>query len=1104
MGIRNDYSKGNDAFSFIEVLSNKEFDELTELCCSIFDTSFASISFISNSFHYNKSSFGCNISELTAFDELNNFIFNYSHSIFFSENIQENENFNSKKFFLNNTEIKFFGGIKLISKEGNAIGVLTLYDKQPKSLSNNQIRSLELLANQINQLVELNWNSNEHSKIEFKYKSMVENSIMPILFSNPNTERVIDANEAACELFGYTIEEFRGLPREVYIYHDSNASQILQKRRESGITSIELIGIKKNGERFPFEGSSSIFKNNDGELRSISFITDISKRKRIENENIKLMNNSNVLFVMIDTEFRITSYNNQFRKMYKYHFGTDIEIGGLFFDYAHPLDRELEKEICGRVIKGATEENEFTLTKDGKKTSFLLKYHPTKDEKDNINGIFVTVFDITNRKNLERQLIKREQELSLIYNNVNDTVFLIENFDNENFKLVSINKSFYKISGLKKEQVIGHLLDDFIPEPALSSVKKNYQLAISTKNTITWEEEREYITGRKIIITTVTPIFNSKGKCTNLIGSLHDITAIRESEKEREKITNELSKIMQSSLDVICTIDEFGNFINVSSASEKLWGYKPSEIIGTPFIKLVVEEDIERTLLTANELINGAEYTNFENRNIKKDGGIVPIIWSIRWDINDRLIYCTAKDASIQKTYEKELILSKRKYEYLFENNPAPMFIWDFETLMIVDCNEEALSIYGYKKEEFLQLNIKQIRPIEELATFEKIKSIDENFGKVVKYTTKHLKKNGEVIIVKVNAHIMKYNGRKSSLVLIEDITEKTKIQEEIINSEKKYKYLFEHNPASMYIFDFETFKIVDCNDEVLLNYGYTREEFLQLNITQIRPAEEVPFVLDFIQTEDQKGSKVVKFTTRHKKKNGDLINVKINAHVLEYNGRKSVLVLIDDVTEKLKIQAEIIESEKRYSELFHLSPQPKLVYDLKSLSILDINEAAIIHYGYSHNEFLKMGINDLMVDNGLVEFQNFKILPNGIRESLPDKTFKHKKKNGAIIEVELKSRIINFKDKNAEVILVNDITEKSKYLHSIEQQNELLKEIAWMQSHVVRAPLAKVMGFIDLINTTNCTIDEKTEMLPYILKSAKELDEIIKEIVNKSVLLNK
>ncbi len=817
---------------------------------------------------------------------------------------------------------------------------------------------------------------------------------------------------------------------------------------------------------------------------------------------MQLMNNSEVLFVMTDVHFNIISFNVQFRKLYQFYFGINIEIGGSFFDYAHPLDREKEREICNRVINGSSEENEFTIVKDEIKTSFLLKYHPTRDENGTISGIFVTVFDITKRKNTERKLVKRERELSLIYNNVKDAIFLIENEDNNKFKVASINNSYFKISGLKAEQVIGHYINDFVSEPNLSLILMHNQLAITTKKSVSWESERNYASGIKNIITSITPVFNSKGICTQLIGSIHDSTEERFAQKQREKISNQLSKIMHSSLDVICTIDEFGNFVTVSDASEKIWGYLPEEIIGKPFINLVLEGDRERTLKTAGELMNGTQYTNFENNYIKKDGTIVPIVWSIKWDDKDRIIYFTAKDGSDKKRYEEKLISSEKKYKYLFESNPAPMFVWDFESLMIVDCNEEALVKYGYSREEFLQLNIIEIRPSEEIAPFYELMRHETQIGNVIQFSTKHLKKNGETMSVKIHAHIMEYNERKSSLVLVNDITEKLRIENEIIASEKKYKELFENNPGPMFIWDFETLMIVDCNEEALLKYGYNKEEFLQLNLAKIRPREEMTTFNELKNNKDIFG-KVKELTTRHLKKNGEIIDVKVNGHIIEYNGRKSTLALINDITEKLKVKAEIEASEKKYKHLFENNPAPMYIFDFETLDIIDCNDEVLLKYGYSREEFLQMNMMQIRPIDKIAEVKYIIDSANEKGDTVVKFTTQHLKKNGEIMYVNVNAHVMDYNGKKSTLVLIDDVTDKLKYLESIEKQNEILKEISWMQSHVVRAPLARIMGFIQLINDASI-IEEKTELLPYILDSANELDVIIKEIVNKSSVFYK
>ncbi len=88
-------------------------------------------------------------------------------------------------------------------------------------------------------------------------------------------------------------------------------------------------------------------------------------------------------------------------------------------------------------------------------------------------------------------------------------------------------------------------------------------------------------------------------------------------------------------------------------------------------------------------------------------------------------------------------------------------------------------------------------------------------------------------------------------------------------------------------------------------------------------------------------------------------------------------------------------------------------------------------------------------------------------------------------------------------VFIERDITEQKTHIKAIENQNLQLKEIAWMQSHVVRAPLARMMGFINLINTNQNVEIDKNDLLQYVLDAALELDGIIREIVEKSEKIN-
>lgn len=203
---------------------------------------------------------------------------------------------------------------------------------------------------------------------------------------------------------------------------------------------------------------------------------------------------------------------------------------------------------------------------------------------------------------------------------------------------------------------------------------------------------------------------------------------------------------------------------------------------------------------------------------------------------------------------------------------------------------------------------------------------------------------------------------------------------------------------------------------------------------------------------------------------------------------------------ERRKKMLEVKESEKRYSDLFHLSPQPKWVYDIESLQFLDVNKAATEHYGYTKEEFLNITLNDIKLDDDLTHHnKTIKHLEENKAKTFKG-TFKHSKKNGEIILVDIQSNYILYRNKKAEINVITDITERSKYIQTIEKQNEKLKDIAWIQSHLVRAPLARILGLVDLLQKqSEEKTEEQIELLNYLTASAHELDSMIKAIADKT-----
>lgn len=115
-----------------------------------------------------------------------------------------------------------------------------------------------------------------------------------------------------------------------------------------------------------------------------------------------------------------------------------------------------------------------------------------------------------------------------------------------------------------------------------------------------------------------------------------------------------LPKILDLMVDAVCAVDPEGRFVFISSACERIFGYTPDELIGRNMIELVYEEDRERTLAAASNIMAGQLQMHFENRYVRKDGRIVDIMWSARWSETDRIRLAVARDVTVIKHAERK------------------------------------------------------------------------------------------------------------------------------------------------------------------------------------------------------------------------------------------------------------------------------------------------------------------------------------------------------------------------------------------------------------------------------------------------------------------
>jgi PAS domain S-box-containing protein len=202
------------------------------------------------------------------------------------------------------------------------------------------------------------------------------------------------------------------------------------------------------------------------------------------------------------------------------------------------------------------------------------------------------------------------------------------------------------------------------------------------------------------------------------------------------------------------------------------------------------------------------------------------------------------------------------------------------------------------------------------------------------------------------------------------------------------------------------------------------------------------------------------------------------------------------EISEKIIRNDVLKESEQHYYMLFSLNPSPMWIYDAETLRFLQVNNAAIENYGYTEDEFLAMTIKDIRPPSVLPYFLD--TLHHIQTKKSWQMTTQHRDKIGNNFHVEVRCSTIPFKGREARLVIARNITEQINHLQAIERQNVKLKEIAFIQSHLVRAPLARIIGLSTVIKQN---LDEPVDqqILGFLDISVNELDQIIRSVVNNS-----
>lgn len=252
--------------------------------------------------------------------------------------------------------------------------------------------------------------------------------------------------------------------------------------------------------------------------------------------------------------------------------------------------------------------------------------------------------------------------------------------------------------------------------------------------------------------------------------------------------------LIENSTDITVVIDAVGRIVYGSPSIEKNFGIAPGDFTGTSFYEFIHPEDIgELAAKFVDLLMHPGKEIAVRARAKTRDGrqiwteGIVSNLLQTE-GING--IVCNFRDITerVSERMQAEQIIKESEdlYRNLFNNSPLPMWVCDAATLRFLEVNEAAIQQYGFTRKEFLKMTAFGIVPSHDQTSLKQVWAGACNTNK--RLQRNHLKRNGEEIFVEVLVHQMNYKGQDSYLVLANDITEKIRLQNQLIE-EKLHRH---------------------------------------------------------------------------------------------------------------------------------------------------------------------------------------------------------------------------------------------------------------------------------------------------------------------------
>jgi PAS domain S-box-containing protein len=975
---------------------------------------------------------------------------------------------------------------------------------------------------------------------ESKYKNLFENSPLPMWVLELPSLRFLAVNQTAIDHYGYSREEFLSMTAyDIREEQDRERLSLVDRTTPGYYMSKETWShLKKDGTKIDVEISAHNFIYEGRQARLIMSL-DVTQRRESETR-IQLLNDE-----IADREkrYRAVIENSFFAIFLARPDGTILESNKAasdFFGYTEAEFKQIHRDQLFDLSSPEMQEKLQERIKYGKIKGEItgIKKDGTHFACEIASVIFTDTHGELYTSNMisdisERVTAKKKEE--------RNNALLIEAERVAQTGSVEIDAKtgervwswgFYKLLGYEPDSIQPDMqvfLGQLIPEDRERYVQWYHGLIKDRVERSSIEIRLMRKDGvQRTFVALGLAYFDETGAVEKLIGVIQDITERKRYELELEqskqaavKDSALLKSIINSPKDVyIVALDkQFRVSTYTDGYNAHTRGLLGKDIyIGQDVFELIPEHLREMSMQTFNRALNGEHFVLSQHLEIAP--GLTRIYENRYGPIIDEKgqvygLTVFVHDVTEVKLIEQNNRLNEQRYSALFSGASDPIFIADVATHCLVDVNSKAVELLGYSREELIGMDIRQLHPPEEIALiqeiFERFARLNQD-GKSSNAAECHaLHQSGKYIPISISAgSTFTIDNKAYSAAYFKDLTHvkasEIRVQRigDLLNRAEGIAHI-----GSIEI-DLQTQERI-WSDEFYRILGYKpgvikpqKERFLEL----IHPDDQDAYRKWYDKTIANPGL-TESIEVRLYRKDGALRNLFVSG--MTYVDDQGILVkhigVVMDITVRRILEADLIQSHEQLKKLTEMIPIAILQMESEPSGSVEIpfisKGIRNIYKGITTMDVMK---NPNLIMDWVVE-EDRQLVQSMYKKSLKELAdlnveYRVNLPRGGTVWVKLFYHPeVNESGNVIWYGYLEDITLEKQILLNLERQNKQLKDIAWTQSHLVRAPLARLMGLVNMFKNGLVEKEEEHTFLDYLEHSANELDHIIKEITHKTIL---